>query len=134
QLLTSRLEQTAIIHTRLNVGGKALDAYGTWFGLEPEERAVQLDEALAFMGGGIAVFGGDLNSTPDSPIYQRLKDAGFLDPFIVGGFEPLPTSPSEQPEERIDYVWVRGLQPVDAQVLDSTASDHRMVVVEVQLQ
>ncbi|MGQ9494335.1 MAG: endonuclease/exonuclease/phosphatase family protein [Anaerolineae bacterium] len=134
QLLTSQLEQTAIIHTRLQVGGKKLDAYGTWFGLEPEERAVQLSEALAFMGQGAAVFGGDLNSTPDSPIYQRLTEAGFVDPFVAIGLAPLPTSPSEQPEERIDYVWVRGLKPVDARVLDSTASDHRMVVVEVRLE
>lgn len=134
QLLTSRLEQTAIIRTRLNIGGKKLDAYGTWFGLEPEERAVQLSEALAFMGKGAAVFAGDLNATPDSPVYQRLKDAGFVDPFVVAGVKPLPTSPSEHPQERIDYVWVRGLQPMSAQVLDSTASDHRMVVVEMRLE
>lgn len=132
RLLTSRLEQTAIIHARLNIGEKKLDAYGTWFGLEPEERAVQLHEALSFMGEGTAVFGGDLNSTPDSPVYQRLREAGFVDPFISGGFEPLSTSPSEQPQERIDYVWVRGLKPIDARVLDSTASDHRMVVVETR--
>lgn len=134
RLLTSRLEQTAIIRTRFNIGGGKLDAYGTWFGLEPEERAVQLSEALVFMGEGTAVFGGDLNATPDSPIYQRLRDAGFVDPFIAGDFAPLPTSPSEYPEERIDYIWVHGLQPVDARVLDSTASDHRMVVVEVRLE
>ncbi len=134
QLLTSHLEQTAIIHARLNVGGKKLDAYGTWFGLEPEERAIQLSEALAFMGEGAAVFAGDLNATPDSPVYQQLRDAGFVDPFVVAGLKPLPTSPSEHPEERIDYVWVRGLQPIDARVLDSTASDHPMVVVEVQLE
>nr|MBC7244467.1 endonuclease/exonuclease/phosphatase family protein [Chloroflexota bacterium] len=134
QLLTSRLEQTAIMCTRLKVGGKKLDIYGTWFGLEPGERAVQLSEALAFMGQGAAAFGGDLNATPDSPVYQRLTEAGFVDPFVAIGLEPLPTSPSEQPEERIDYVWVRGLKPISAQVLDSTASDHRMVVVEVRLE
>ncbi|KPL23621.1 MAG: hypothetical protein AMJ93_04260 [Anaerolineae bacterium SM23_84] len=134
KLLTSRLEQTGIIRTRLKVGDESLDAYGIWLGLEREERAVQLTEALDFIGQGSAVFGGDLNSTPDSPVYERLTGAGFLDPFIAGGFEPLPTSPSEEPEERIDYVWIRGLRPVDAQVPKSTASDHRMVVVEVALQ
>jgi endonuclease/exonuclease/phosphatase family metal-dependent hydrolase len=134
RLLTSRLEQTAIIRTRLSIGGKPLDAYGIWLGLKPEERAVQLGEAIDFIPEGPAVFGGDLNSTPDSPVYKRLTEAGFVDPFIGSGFEPPPTSPSEDPEERIDYVWIRGLRPVDAQVLESTASDHRMVVVEASLE
>ena len=135
QLLTSRLEQTAIVHAQVKVGDEPVDAYGIWLGLEPEERAAQLTDALEFMTmEGPAVFGGDFNSTPDSPIYRRLVEAGFSDPFVVGGFEPSPTSPSESPQERIDYVWIRGLSTVDAQVLDSTASDHRMVVIEARLE
>jgi len=133
QLLTSRLEQTAIVHARVRVGDEPLDAYGIWLGLEPEERAAQLTDALEFMAReGPAIFGGDFNSTPDSPVYRRLLEAGFSDPFAIGGFEPAPTSPSESPQERIDYVWIRGLSAVDAQVLDSTASDHRMVVIEAR--
>ncbi len=135
QLLTSRLEQTAIVHAQVRVGDEPLEAYGIWLGLEPEERAAQLTDALAFIAEeGPAVFGGDFNSTPDSLVYRRLVEAGFSDPFIVGGFEPAPTSPSEFPQERIDYVWIRGLSAVDAQVLDSTASDHRMVVIEGRLE
>jgi len=130
RLLASRLEQTAIARARLRIGGQLLDAYGIWLGLEPEERALQLGDALDFIGKGPAVFGGDFNSTPGSPVYHRLREAGFIDPFIAGGFEPALTAPSEEPEERIDYVWMRGLRPVDAQVLESTASDHLMVVVE----
>ena len=135
QLLTSRLEQTAIVHAQVRVGGEPLDAYGLWLGLEPEERAAQLTDALEFMAKDRpAVLGGDFNSTPDSPIYRRLMEAGFSDPFVVGGFEPSPTSPSESPRERIDYVWLRGLSVVDAQVLESTASDHRMVVIEARFE
>ncbi len=133
QLLSSRLEQTAIVHARVRVGDEPLDAYGIWLGLEPEERAAQLTDALAFIAGeGPAVLGGDFNSRPDSPVYRRLVEAGFSDPFIAGGFEPSPTSPAESPQERIDYVWMRDLSAVDAQVLDSTASDHRMVVIEAR--
>jgi endonuclease/exonuclease/phosphatase family metal-dependent hydrolase len=133
QLLTSRLEQTAIVHAQVRVGDEPLDAYGIWLGLEPEERAAQLSDGLEFIvREGPAVFGGDFNSTPNSPVYRRLVEAGFSDPFVVGGFAPAPTSPSESPQERIDYVWMRGLNAVDAQVLDSTASDHRMVVIEVR--
>jgi endonuclease/exonuclease/phosphatase (EEP) superfamily protein YafD len=135
QLLTSRLEQTAIVHAQVRVGGEPLDAYSIWLGLEPEERAAQLADALEFVTReGSAVLSGDFNSTPDSPVYRRLVEAGFSDPFIVGGFEPSPTSPSESPQRRIDYVWVWSLSAVDAQVLDSTASDHRMVVIEARLE
>ena len=132
RLLTSRLEQTAIVRAKVRVGSNLLNAYGIWLGLEPEERATQLDEALAFIGErvGPAVFGGDFNSRPDSPIYRRIVEAGFSDPFLASGFEPAPTSPAEGPKSRIDYVWMRGIRAVEARVLDSLASDHRMVVVE----
>jgi len=132
KLLTSRLEQTAIVRAQVEVDDYTFDAYGIWLGLEPEERAVQLGEALNFIGEGPVAFGGDFNSTPDSPIYRQLVDAGFTDG--AAAFDPSPTSPSEAPGTRIDYVWIRGLKPVAAKVLDSTASDHRMVVIEVLLE
>ena len=132
KLLTSRLEQTAIVRAHVEVGDGALDAYGIWLGLEPEERAVQLGEALGFIREGPVTFGGDFNATPDSPIYRQLVDAGFTDGAVA--FDPSHTSPSESPRERIDYIWIRDLKPVAAEVLDSTASDHRMVVVEALLE
>ena len=132
KLLTSRLEQTAIVRAQVEVGGELLDAYGIWLGLELEERAVQLGEGLDFIRAGPAVLGGDFNSTPDSPVYHRLVEAGFTDGAIA--FDSSPTSPSETPRERIDYAWIRGLKPTDAEVLDSLASDHRMVVVEALLE
>lgn len=132
KLLTSRLEQTAIVRAQVEIGDDVLDAYGIWLGLEPEERAVQLGEALDFIGEGPAVLGGDFNATPDSAIYRQLVNAGLTDG--AAAFDPSPTSPSEAPRERIDYVWIRGLKPMDAEVLDSTASDHRMVVVEAVLE
>ncbi len=132
KLLTSRLEQTAIVLAQVGVGNNALDAYGIWLGLEPEERAVQLGEALDFIAEGAAVLGGDFNATPDSPIYRQLVDAGFTDGAAAD--DASFTSPSEAPRNRIDYVWIRGLKPVAAKVLDSVASDHRMVVVEALLE
>jgi endonuclease/exonuclease/phosphatase family metal-dependent hydrolase len=132
KLLTSHLEQTAIVRAQVEVGDDVLDAYGIWLGLEPEERAVQLGEALDFIEEGSVAFGGDFNSTPESPIYSWLVDAGFTDGAAAD--DASPTSPSETPRTRIDYVWIRGLRPVAAKVLDSTASDHRMVVVEALLE
>ncbi|MBN1813606.1 MAG: hypothetical protein JXA14_17335, partial [Anaerolineae bacterium] len=64
-LLTSQLEQTAMAHARVQSGDQTLDVYGIWLGLEAEERARQLDDALPIIGAASpAVLGGDLNATP----------------------------------------------------------------------
>ncbi len=154
-LLPSELEQTGIIWAKLDAAGSQaqmtvpINAFGTWLGLEPEERARQLDAALPFLAdprgsaadpngstadpSGPAVFGGDFNATPDSPIYARIAGAGFVDPFLALGLDPPPTAPAVNPSKRIDFVWLRDLEPLAARVLDSTASDHRPVVVEAAL-
>jgi endonuclease/exonuclease/phosphatase family metal-dependent hydrolase len=134
-LLPSELEQTGIIWAELEVGGIPVNAFATWMGLKPEERARQIDAALPFIAAhpGPAVFGGDFNSTPDSPVYARIANAGFVDPFVTLQLDPPPTDPAINPVKRIDFVWLRGLPPVAAQVADSTASDHRLVVVEAAL-
>ena len=134
QWLSSALEQTAIVHGVVKTRHAPLHAYGIWLGLEPEERATQIAEALDYIGSENPVaLGGDFNATPDSPIYTRVLDADFNDPFTVTGQYPSPTSPAIDPAERIDYVWLRGLTPRRAWVPDSIASDHRMVVIEAEL-
>jgi endonuclease/exonuclease/phosphatase family metal-dependent hydrolase len=134
-LLPSELEQTGILWAELDVDGEPVNAFAIWLGLEPEERERQLDTALQFLEAhpGPAVFGGDFNSTPDSPVYARIDAAGFEDPFVALGLGSPPTDPSLNPTKRIDFVWLRDLLPLDAQVLGSTASDHRLVVVEASL-
>lgn len=133
RLLTSQEEQTGVIGAQLRTAKGRVNAFAIWLGLTPEERATQIGEALAFIRGweGPAVFGGDFNSTPGSPTYQRIVEEGFVDPFVALGLPEIPTSPAGAPEERIDFVFVRGLQPLGAWVPESLASDHRMVVVEV---
>ena len=131
-LLPSELEQTGIVWAELDVDGVPVNAFGIWLGLESEERARQIDAALGFVAEhpGPAVFGGDFNATPDSPAVERVAGAGWLDPFAELGLGSPPTDPAIEPTKRIDYVWLRDLVPVAAEVLDSTASDHRLVVVE----
>jgi endonuclease/exonuclease/phosphatase family metal-dependent hydrolase len=134
RLLTSLQEQTGIVHARLNVSDRPLDAYGIWMGLSDEDTQRQIDEALEFIGENTpATFGGDFNAVPDSPVVQSVRQAGFDDPFLVLGIDPPPpTDPAIDPQIRIDYVFTRGLTPASAVVLPSLASDHRMVVVELK--
>jgi endonuclease/exonuclease/phosphatase family metal-dependent hydrolase len=136
RLLTSLQEQTGIVHARLEVAGQPLDAYGIWMGLSDEDTSRQIAEALDFIGGSSpATFGGDFNARPESPVVQAVLQAGFDDPFLVLGTDPPPpTDPAIDPHNRIDYVFTRGLVPASAVVLPSLASDHRMVVVEIDFQ
>jgi len=137
RMLPAEEEPTAILRVRLLIGDQPVDAYAVWLGLTPEERAAQIEAALRFIQetapAGPATFGGDFNSTPDSPVYAAIAATGFTDPFVALGRDNPPTSPAINPEHRIDFVWLRGLTPIDAVVSASLASDHRMVVVEGKL-
>ena len=132
QLLPSVEEPTGIVRGTVLLGGAPVRVYSIWLGLSEAERARQLSAALSFIGTGRAILGGDMNAEPDSPVYARMLQAGFEDPFVALGGEPPPTDPAINPHKRIDYVWVRGATPIEARVLDSLASDHRLVVVGIE--
>ncbi len=132
-LLPSLQEQTGIVRIDLPVGGTTLSAHGIWMGLSAEDTLGQIAAALDFIGEREpASFGGDFNAEFDDPEALAVRQAGFIDPFTELGIDPIPlTDPAVDPDTRIDFVWLRGLEPLRAWVPDSTASDHRMVVVEV---
>ncbi len=133
-LLTSLQEQTGIVGVQLDAGGQPLHAYGIWMGLSDEDTLQQITEALVFIGNRTpASFGGDFNAEQEEPVAQAVMQAGFEDPFALLGQTPPPTDPAIEPDQRIDYVWLRGLSPARAWVADSLASDHRMVVTEVEI-
>lgn len=132
RLLTSLQEQTGIVHANLIIGDQSLDSYGIWMGLENEDTLTQINEALNFIGDRTpTTFGGDFNAEPGSPVTEAVEAAGFLDPYVALNIDPPPlTDPAVQPDKRIDFIWYRGLQPINAWVPDSLASDHRMVITE----
>lgn len=135
KLLPSLQEQTGIIHVQLQGKAHPFHVFGIWMGLENEDTLRQINTALEWIAEqSPAAFGGDFNAGFDSPVGQAVRNAGFSDPFTQLGIFPIPlTDPAVNPEKRIDFVWLRGLQPLQAWVPDSLASDHRMVVVEVEL-
>ena len=135
RLLTSLQEQTGIVHVNLDHLGRPVHAYGIWMGLSEEDTERQIKEALDFIDDrSPATFGGDFNAKMGSPVADAVETAGFIDPFTALGIDPAPpTSPAIQPKSRIDFLWLRGLLPSKAWVSESLASDHRMVVVEVEL-
>jgi endonuclease/exonuclease/phosphatase family metal-dependent hydrolase len=135
RLLTSLQEQTGILEAVIPGHHAPLHAFGIWMGLSDEDTQRQIREALEFIGDATpASFGGDFNAEYGSPVAQAVVASGFQDPFTVLGITPVPlTDPAVEPTARIDYVWLREVILLRAWVPDSLASDHRMVVVEVEV-
>lgn len=134
-LISSLQEQTGIAQIILGKSGVRFHAFGIWMGLSDEDTHTQIVEALDFIRGqSPAMFAGDFNADPSSEVATEIRQVGFSDPFETLRIVPAPnTSPAIHPENRIDFVWLRGFDPISAWVSDSLASDHRMVVVEVEL-
>ncbi len=97
-----------------------------------EERVQRLGMVLGFVGdSSTLVLGGDLGVPPEDDTYKQLMLSGFVDPDVVLGIERGYTVPASNPSARHDYILLKGLEPLDSRQVDSTASDHRLVVVEV---
>jgi len=61
-----------------------------------------------------------------------MREAGLVDAWVMAGEGPGLTWPSDDPFQRIDWIWLSpDLQALHAEVVDSTASDHRAVLAEV---
>ena len=98
---------------------------------KPEVQLPQLAEILAGPADveGPVVIAGDFNSGPGSPVWRRLAEAGFADGWVgrgagatSGQAEDLRNHPGIL-ADRIDGVFVRGMQPVAAAVLGDLATD-----------
>lgn len=83
---------------------------------------------------GRTVIGGTFNNVPGSDLIQRMTDSGFTDHFAGIPLELSATFWRTGQRARLDYVWTTRLQVTQAGVINTNASDHRLAVIEIQLQ
>lgn len=96
-------------------------------------RMEQVRTLLAEIGNATpAIIACDCNARPEAPELKLITDSGFGDLALQSGGGGL-TFPSDQPVERIDYIFGLGVTAAQGHVVNSTASDHRAVVVNVTL-
>ena len=95
-------------------------------------RLDQIATLLAAEGGApVAVIAGDFNAEPGRPEIELLtRDDGWLSAQDVAGDPAALTSPSVDPQDRIDWVFGHGVTFLGAEVRsDALSSDHRPLVV-----
>jgi endonuclease/exonuclease/phosphatase family metal-dependent hydrolase len=124
-----------VVHARIETERGPVDAYDVHLaGFDDAPRAeAEYRAMLAFVdetaaAGGTALIGGDLNQTPEAPVNELLRDAGFVDlaercglacdppdqrAGCTSGVDPL-GEPGVRAGRRIDYLWLRSETPFRA--------------------
>lgn len=87
---------------------------------------------VSAFGSGPVVAMGDFNDEPGSPTWTRLTTV-LTDVWAAVGSGDGFTIPVAAPTKRIDWILVRGLDPVSAEVLKTEASDHLPVVATLKM-
>lgn len=130
-------EQRGVLQLVLDVQGRELLFLNTHIDYRPDDaerlaNVGQFREVLAQYPGLPAVFAGDFNDTPGSRTYHALSE-DWADVWRSAGTGEGFTIPSQTPNKRIDYLWIRQDSPlhaVRAWVPASTASDHLPLVAD----
>ncbi|MBO5110423.1 MAG: endonuclease/exonuclease/phosphatase family protein [Clostridia bacterium] len=100
------------------------------FGLNPDEHEQAVATVLAHLPEERCILMGDFNVLPDDPVLApiRAKMRDTADCFA----KPLLSFPSDQPEMKIDYIFVTpDLEVQSADIPAIVASDHRPHVAEI---
>ena len=122
---------------RLDVGnGQELLMINTHYHHPKEDTAIRITQSQAILdfwdGKERTIFLGDLNTRLGETPVEMLRRAGLADALDLAGVEPGFTTPPEDPQRRIDYIWLSpDLGVIDAVIPRSLASDHLPVVAAV---
>lgn len=84
---------------------------------------------------GRTILGGTFHNVPSAPVMQRLAASGFVDPFAGASLENSATLVRLDQRARIDYLWLWSTTLISTGngVINSTASDHRLAFVGIQI-
>jgi endonuclease/exonuclease/phosphatase family metal-dependent hydrolase len=130
-------EVRGLLRAVIQVGGESVTVFATHLDhlSGPDHaRREQVAQALTVWDGAPhTILAGDLNAEPDAPELAPIYSAGLVDALRAAGLEHVFTFWDRGPQRRIDYVFLTpDLTLVQAWVVESRASDHLPVVVDVR--
>lgn len=134
--LTSQREQRGLLMALIDAPDGPISVFCTHWGLSSAERVQQAIEAADIVKTAPhpVIFCGDLNETSEKPAVTTLLSASGLHDLSLEAGQTALTYPSDTPTARIDYVLgCSNLHAVVSEVIDSPASDHRAVIVDVKV-
>lgn len=150
-LLTSLGKQTGVQYVRLRAPDQAvIDVYNTQLGLllkdstrapdqQEQDQIQQANELFGLINQNDPTFntrtliGGTFNNVPSSDLYQRMAQY-FSDPFAGFATEKAITwRLVNNVTSRVDYLWLRRINSLQAGVVEMADSTHNMPVLEIGL-
>ena len=123
---------------KIDVNGKMLYFYVTHLDYrgDPMVIEMQVDDTLNIYSkiAGPKILVGDLNALPGAPelapLFEYLNDS-----WVLAGEGEGYTFPVDKPSKRIDYILTSPkIEVVNAEVIDTDASDHFPVIADIKLQ
>ena len=82
------------------------DAQSSIHAKEVEEMIKVIQDDME--SGRSILLQGDLNHEPEDNAYKRWREANLVDSFVAAGIVPGETCKADQPDQRIDYIFVYG--------------------------
>lgn len=126
-------EQRGVLQTVLDVQGRRLLVLVTHLdhradSAQRPRSAEEIKAMIAAWGDGPLVLMGDFNDGPDSRAHQTLTTVA-ADAWEQVGTGDGFTIPVSSPRRRIDWILLRGLDPVEGTVIQTDASDHLPLLI-----
>ncbi len=132
-----RFEQRGLLHVQVAVGSQVVHAVVLHLGLIPASRSRQVAQLAQFIDREVPpaaplLVAGDFNDW-NARLRPAMREMGLMD--LVS--ERLATYPARLPLAQLDYVYVRGLMPLRAEVprgpIWGRMSDHLPLIAEFEL-
>lgn len=126
-------ETRSILCAEIDCGGQIITYLCTHFGLNPDEREIAVNTVLELVNSTDmpVILTGDFNAEPDDEQIKRLSSSLHNMAEILGNVEP--TFPSDEPKVCIDYIFYRGLKPLNIHTVKGIYSDHLPLTAEFEV-
>jgi len=132
-------------HVAITTAEKTFHLYNAHFSWVEDQAIQNAEQATQFISEqspGFTILAGDLNTAPDSKVFERFKKAGLTDAWqIVHGDKAGYTFESDNPSSRIDYFWIstslssqlRTVKVIATSPGEVRLSDHLGLMIELDI-